>query len=92
MRNLKTEMNKGNPVMVYVTTRNYEAPKWKTYDMGEAGMVNIVTNMHIMVLTGYNSEGAYHVTDPASSTSRYWVSKEKFEAVYDALKWAVVVR
>jgi hypothetical protein len=45
-----------------------------------------------MVLTGYNSEGDYHVTDPASSRNRYWVSREKFEASYNALKWAVVVR
>ncbi len=89
---LKAEIDKGNPVVVYVTTRNYETPKWKVYDMGEAGMVNIVDNMHVMVLTGYNSDGSYHVTDPASSKKMYWVSKEKFEASYNALKWAVVVR
>ena len=89
---LKAEIDKGNPVVVYVTTRDYEAPKWKVYDMGEAGMVNIVDNMHVMVLTGYNSDGSYHVTDPASSRNRYWVTKAKFEASYNALKWAVVVR
>ena len=89
---LKAEIDKGNPVVVYVTTRDYEAPKWKVYDMGEAGMVNIVDNMHVMVLTGYNSDGSYHVTDPASSRNRYWVAKDKFEASYNALKWAVVVR
>lgn len=89
---LKAEIDKGNPVVVYVTTRNYETPKWKVYDMGEAGMVNMVDNMHVMVLTGYNSDGSYHVTDPASSRNRYWVTKEKFEASYNALKWAVVVR
>ncbi len=89
---LKAEIDKGNPVVVYVTTRDYEAPIWKVYDMGEAGMVNIVDNMHVMVLTGYNSDGSYHVTDPASSRNRYWVTKAKFEASYNALKWAVVVR
>lgn len=89
---LKAEIDKGNPVVVYVTTRDYETPKWKEYDMGEAGIVNIVDNMHVMVLTGYNSEGDYHVTDPASSRNKYWVSREKFEASYNALKWAVVVR
>ncbi|WP_312649269.1 SH3 domain-containing protein [Proteiniclasticum sp.] len=89
---LKAEIDKGNPVVVYVTTRNYETPKWKVYDMGEAGMVNIVDNMHVMVLTGYNSDGSYHVTDPASSRKTYWVTREKFEASYNALKWAVVVK
>lgn len=89
---LKAEIDKGNAVVVYVTTRDYETPKWLVYDMGEAGSVNIVDNMHVMVLTGYNSDGEYHVTDPASSRNRYWVSGLKFETSYNALKWAVVVR
>jgi len=89
---LKAEIDKGNPVIAYVTTRDYETPKWKQYDMGEAGIVNIVDNMHVMVLTGYNSQGDYHVTDPANSKNKYWVSKVKFETSYNALKWAVVVR
>jgi uncharacterized protein YvpB len=89
---LKAEIDKGNPVVVYVTTRNYETPVWKVYDMGPSGNVNIVDNMHVMVLTGYNSDGEYHVTDPASSRNTYWVSQVKFETAYNALKWAVVVR
>lgn len=89
---LKAEIDKGNAVVVYVTTRSYETPKWLVYDMGEAGNVNIVDNMHVMVLTGYNSDGEYHVTDPASSKNRYWVNGLKFETSYNALKWAVVVR
>lgn len=89
---LKAEIDKGNPVVVYVTTRNYETPVWKLYDMGPSGNVNIVDNMHVMVLTGYNSDGEYHVTDPASSRNTYWVSQVKFETSYNALRWAVVVR
>lgn len=89
---LKAEIDKGNPVVVYVTTRNYETPVWKVYDMGPSGSVNIVDNMHVMVLTGYNSDGEYHVTDPASSRNTYWVSQVKFETSYNALRWAVVVR
>jgi len=89
---LKREIDNGNPVVVFVTNANYAAPVWKVYDMGDAGMVNMVNNMHVMVLTGYDSEGNYHVTDPAGSSASYWVSKSKFEAAYNALKWAVVVR
>lgn len=89
---LKAEIDKGNPVVAYVTTRNYETPVWKVYDMGPSGSVNIVDNMHVMVLTGYNSDGEYHVTDPASSRNTYWVSQVKFETAYNALRWAVVVR
>lgn len=89
---LKAEIDKGNPVVVYVTTRNYETPVWKVYDMGPSGYVNIVDNMHVMVLTGYSSDGEYHVTDPASSKNSYWVSQVKFETSYNALKWAVAVR
>ena len=89
---LKGEIDKGNPVVVYVTTRNFETPKWEVYDMGEAGNVNIVGNMHVMLLTGYNSNGEYQVADPANSKQVYWVSKAKFETAYNALKWAVVAR
>ena len=89
---LKAEIDKGNPVVVYVTTRSFETPKWAIYNMGEAGNVNIVDNMHVMVLTGYNSNGEYQVTDPANSKQVYWVSKTSFETAYNALKWAVVVR
>lgn len=89
---LKEELNKGNPVAVYVTTRNFEAPLWKVYDMGDAGMVNIVDNMHIMLLTGFNSNGEYQVTDPANSKKVYWVSANQFETAYNALKWAIVIR
>lgn len=89
---LKAEIDKGNPVTVYVTTPYFAEPTWKVFDMGEAGNVSTVSNMHIMVLTGYNSDGEYHMTDPAASRNRYWVSGAKFEAAYNALKWAVVVR
>ena len=89
---LKAEIDKGNPVVAYVTTRSFETPIWKVYNMGEAGNVNIVDNMHVMVLTGYNSNGEYQVTDPANSKQVYWVSKAKFETAYNALKWAVVAR
>lgn len=59
--------------------------------MGYNAEKNMVDNMHVVVLTGYSSNGSYHITDPAGR-GKYWVSKSQFENAYNALKWAVVVR
>ena len=91
---LKQELDKGNPVVVYVTV-NFAKPVWAKYNMGSAGHVNIVDNMHVMTLIGYNKNtGSYYVADPDSyrSNNKYWVSKSVFETSYNALKYAVVVR
>jgi uncharacterized protein YvpB len=91
---LKRELDKGNPVVVYVTV-NFAKPRWKKYNMGSAGVVNIVDNMHVMTLIGYNkTTGSYYVADPDRRTTntKYWVSKSVFETAYNALKYAVVVR
>jgi uncharacterized protein YvpB len=91
---LKTEVDKGNPVVVYVTV-NFAKPIWSKYNMGSAGYVNIVDNMHVMTLIGYNkTNSSYYVADPnsRSSNNKYWVSKSVFETSYNALKYAVVVR
>lgn len=91
---LKQELEKGNPVVVYVTNK-FAKPVWATYNMGSAGHVKIVDNMHVMTLIGYNkSTGAYYVADPNSklANNKYWVSKSAFETAYNALKYAVVVR
>jgi uncharacterized protein YvpB len=63
--------------------------------MGSSGEVNIVDNMHVMTLIGYNNTtGSYYVADPdkRSSNNKYWVSQNAFETAYNALKYAVVVR
>ena len=90
---LKVEIKQGNPVVVYVTNK-FAAPIWGIYYMGSAGYVRTVDNMHVMTLIGYDEEtGNYLVNDPNSYVkSQYWVTKEKFEKAYDALKYAVVVR
>lgn len=89
---LKEQLKKGNPVVVYVTL-NFEAPKMAKWSMGSAGKVNTVDNMHVMTLVGYNSTG-YYVADPNYKTAakgKYWVSKAKFEKAYNALRYAVVI-
>lgn len=91
---LKQELDNGNPVVVYVTLK-FARPVWATYDMGSAGHVNIVDNMHVMTLIGYNKNtGSYYVADPDSKSSndKYWVGQGAFETAYNALKYAVVVR
>ena len=90
---LKAEIKQGNPVVVYVTNK-FAAPIWEIYYMGSAGYVRTVDNMHVMTLIGYDEEtGSYLVNDPNSyAKSQYWVTKEKFEKAYNALKYAVVVR
>lgn len=91
-KQLKAQLKKGNPVVVYVTL-NFQAPKMEKWSMGTAGKVKTVDNMHVMTLVGYNSTG-YYVADPNFKTSakgKYWVSKAKFEKAYNALRYAVVI-
>lgn len=80
---LKTELNKGNPIVVYVTS-NYAAPKYANYFWGKG-----ITNAHVVTLSGYIN-GYYQVTDPARG--KLWVSAKEFEGAYNLKKFAVVVR
>lgn len=86
--NLKAELDKGNPIVVFVTL-DFAYPTWSKWDMGYEEKKTIVDNMHVVVLSGYNSNGSYHVSDPAGR-GKYWVSKSRFENAYNALQWAVV--
>lgn len=86
---LKAELDKGNPVVVYITM-DFEEVVWKNYDIGGKTR-KLIRNMHVVLLTGYNSNGSYHVTDPAGR-GKYWVRKSKFETAYNLLQWGVVVR
>lgn len=48
--------------------------------------------MHVVALAGFNDkDNTYYIADPADR-GYYWISKSKFEAAYNCLKWAVVVR
>lgn len=83
---LKAELRKGNPLVVYVTV-NWAAPKWGTWDWGDA-----VTNNHAVCLVGYRRDtGEYLVNDCGKHNGEYWVEKEVFEECYNARKFAVVV-
>lgn len=83
---LISELKKGNSSVVYVTY-NFKTPRWKKYHFG-----NIVDNMHVMTLTGYDTKsGKFRVMDPYKKGS-YWVSGTTFKKSYNALKWAITVR
>lgn len=83
---LINELKNGNPSVVYVTY-NFKTPRWKKYHFG-----NIVDNMHVMTLTGYDTKsGKFRVMDPYKKGS-YWVAVAVFKRSYNALKWAITVR
>ncbi len=48
-------------------------------------------NNHAVTLDGYNKgSNQVHVSDPISGS--YWMSRTTFENIYNARKYAVVVR
>lgn len=84
---LKAELRKGNPLVVYVTV-SWSAPEWGTWDWGDA-----VTNNHAVCLVGYRpSTGEYLINDCGKHTGEYWVEKDLFEDIYNARKFVVAVR
>lgn len=87
---LKAELRKKNPIVVWMTT-SWETPQWKKYSWGKS-----VTNNHAICLVGYSTRtGSYLVNDCGGKTKvrgTYWVSKNQFEKIYNARKYAVVVR
>ena len=84
---LKSEIRKGNPIVVYMTT-SWNTPKWKTYSWGKA-----VTNNHALCLVGYDEQtGDYLVNDCGSHLGEYGVNQKQFEDIYNARQFAVVVR
>lgn len=82
---LVKELKDGNPSVVYVTYQ-FKSPRFNQYSFGKS-----VTNMHVMILIGYNeNNGQYKVMDPAGSGT-YWVSASSFEKAYSALRYAITV-
>lgn len=83
---LKREIRNGNPIVVYVTV-SWKTPNWKKFSWGKE-----VTNNHAVCLVGYNElTGEYLINDCGRHLGTYWVSKSKFESIYNARKYAVVV-
>lgn len=88
---LKAELYKGNPVVVYVTNRKFEAPRLKKYTFGKKDYT-IISNLHVVLLVGYNeNDNTFYIADP-NDKGYYWIDKNSFEAAYNIMKWAVVVR
>ncbi|WP_429958630.1 C39 family peptidase [Enterococcus sp. AZ196] len=82
---LINEVKNGNPVVTWVTI-NFQPIRWGNWNFGPAA-----NNNHAVTLDGYNKAGnQVHVSDPISGS--YWLSRTTFENIYNARKYAVVVR
>ena len=82
---LVNQIKIGNPVITWVTI-NFQPVRWGAWPFGAA-----VNNNHAVTLDGYNkSSNQVHVSDPISGS--YWLSRATFETIYDARKYAVVVK
>lgn len=85
MNTLINEVKNGNPVVAWVTI-NFQPIRWGNWNFGVAA-----NNNHAVTLDGYNKAGnQVHVSDPISGS--YWVNRTTFENIYNARKYAVVVR
>ena len=85
MNTLINEVKNGNPVVAWVTI-NFHPIRWGNWSFGVAA-----NNNHAVTLDGFNKAGnQVHVSDPISGS--YWLSRTTFEAIYNARKFAVVVR
>ncbi|MGG5314619.1 C39 family peptidase [Enterococcus sp. AZ072] len=85
MDTLINEVKNGNPVVAWVTI-NFQPIRWGNWNFGVA-----VNNNHAVTLDGFNKAGnQVHVSDPISGS--YWINRNTFENIYNARKYAVVVR
>lgn len=85
MNALLNEVKNGNPVVAWVTI-NFQPVRWGNWNFGVAA-----NNNHAVTLDGYNKgSNQVHVSDPISGS--YWLSRTTFENIYNARKYAVVVR
>lgn len=78
---IKKYVDNSVPVIVYSTYNFEKISSWS----GEVPL-----NLHVMLVTGYNKiTGDYIVNDPW--VGKMTVQKDKFESIYNVLKYAVVV-
>ncbi|WP_430618135.1 C39 family peptidase [Enterococcus sp. DIV1054d] len=85
MNILLNEVKSGNPVVTWVTI-NFQPIRWGNWNFGVAA-----NNNHAVTLDGYNKgSNQVHVSDPISGS--YWLSRTTFENIYNARKYAVVVK
>ena len=82
---LLAEVANGNPVVAYVTTY-FTNPIWRNYPFGP----NLFNN-HAVTLDGYDRiNNLVHISDPISGSR--WMDMFTVASVYDARKYAVVVK
>ncbi|EGP5708903.1 glycosyhydrolase [Enterococcus faecium] len=85
MNTLLNEVKNGNPVVAWVTI-NFQPIRWGNWSFGVAA-----NNNHAVTLDGYNKgSNQVHVSDPISGS--YWMNRTTFENIYNARKYAAVVR
>ncbi|BDR55982.1 hypothetical protein KIMC2_05440 [Xylocopilactobacillus apis] len=72
----------GNPVVTWVTL-NYQPAQWGSYNWGKG-----VNNAHVVTVDGYNAN-SLHIVDPENGV--YWISKAKFNTVFNYMKFAVAI-
>lgn len=86
LQDLDNQIMEGNPVVIYLTSK-FKTPK--PYIEGAP------KNIHVMLLTGYNSITKEQIiTDPWThddGTTRWYISKEKVEKIYNATGMRSVV-
>lgn len=79
---LYDSVTKGNPVLTFVTV-HFEQPDWDSYPFGQ-----VPANNHAVLLDGIDSDQV-HVSDPIDG--QYWLSKAKFEFIYQTRRMAIVI-
>lgn len=92
LKALQRELINGHPVVVWGTLR-FATPRYEMFDLGKKKPTTVVSNLHVVLLTGYDSvKEAYRVHDPADERQMYWVPKQQFEDAYYTNKYAIAVR
>lgn len=85
LETLKQEIRNGNPIVAYVTY-DFATPVYAKYFWGVG-----IDNAHVLSVFGYNNNTRkWLVSDPAKG--KYWVSYDRFDVTYTAMKYAVVIR
>lgn len=88
LEQIDNEIMKGNPVIIYLTSRFKEPRNWSN---------GVPANLHVQLLTGYNTiTGQHLITDPwtEDNGSYQWIlDKNTIEKIYNDLeKRAVIIR
>ncbi|KRK89949.1 C39 family peptidase [Lentilactobacillus sunkii] len=79
---LYTSVYDHNPVLTFVTV-HFEAPEWDQYPFGM-----VPSNNHAVLLDGVDVDRV-HVSDPIDG--QYWLTKAKFEQIYNARRMAITI-